>query len=196
MIFLCKAKGNVNLEVVKTFNLSIGKVSWLGYEMSTENKVELEKVFEKLPNTWEEDLFELYPDLRDTILLAYAYREEPFIVSDLDYGKYFESLEVIQVHHSEASYSNTLRAVESLDLEALVESITNSVNGGIKAGVINTRLEVHQPDMPLFIYNEFKNCNDFCTDQLNREMEEGWRIVAICPQPDQRRPDYILGRKK
>lgn len=36
--------------------------------------------------------------------------------------------------------------------------------------------------------------SDACTDQLQSKIAEGWRIVAVQPQPDQRRPDYILGR--
>lgn len=33
-------------------------------------------------------------------------------------------------------------------------------------------------------------------DQEGVELDAGWRILAVCPQPDQRRPDYILGRTK
>ena len=35
---------------------------------------------------------------------------------------------------------------------------------------------------------------DFCTDALQHELNSGWRILAICVQPDQRRPDYVLGK--
>lgn len=35
------------------------------------------------------------------------------------------------------------------------------------------------------------NC---CTESLQTELNQGWRILAICVQPDQRRPDYVLGR--
>lgn len=37
---------------------------------------------------------------------------------------------------------------------------------------------------------------DYCTNSLQEHLNEGWRILAICVQPDQRRPDYILGRIK
>lgn len=26
------------------------------------------------------------------------------------------------------------------------------------------------------------------------ELNNGWRIIAVCIQPDGRRPDYVLGR--
>ncbi len=36
--------------------------------------------------------------------------------------------------------------------------------------------------------------DDMCTDMLQGMLDDGWVILAICPQPGQRRPDYILGR--
>jgi hypothetical protein len=35
---------------------------------------------------------------------------------------------------------------------------------------------------------------DLCTDSLRGYLEDGWHILAICPQPKQRRPDYVLGK--
>ena len=36
--------------------------------------------------------------------------------------------------------------------------------------------------------------SDACTDELQGALRDGWRIIAVCPQPSQRRPDYVLGR--
>lgn len=58
----------------------------------------------------------------------------------------------------------------------------------------NKRVEVHIPGQALTVYNEVCNLDDSCTDALQSYLEKGWRIIAACPQPDQRRPDYILGR--
>ena len=35
---------------------------------------------------------------------------------------------------------------------------------------------------------------DACTNDLQGHLNNGWRILAICVQPDQRRPDYVLGK--
>jgi hypothetical protein len=35
---------------------------------------------------------------------------------------------------------------------------------------------------------------DSCTDSIQQDLDNGWHILAICPQAGQRRPDYILGR--
>lgn len=34
---------------------------------------------------------------------------------------------------------------------------------------------------------------DACTDHVQQCLNEGWRIVAVCPPNDSRRPTYILG---
>ena len=58
----------------------------------------------------------------------------------------------------------------------------------------NNRCEVHMPGQALSLYNDMKLLEDSCTDVLQEALNEGWRIIAACPQPGQRRPDYILGR--
>lgn len=34
---------------------------------------------------------------------------------------------------------------------------------------------------------------DCCTDALQSYLDDGWRILAVCPPNDQRRPTYIIG---
>ena len=41
--------------------------------------------------------------------------------------------------------------------------------------------------------NQTKLLEDACTDMLQSALSDGWRIISVCPQPNQRRPDYILG---
>jgi len=58
----------------------------------------------------------------------------------------------------------------------------------------NEKVNIHISDIGLLQMNEVVVYEDMCTNELRRELEDGWRILSICPQPDQRRPDYILGR--
>jgi hypothetical protein len=60
--------------------------------------------------------------------------------------------------------------------------------------VENTRCNVAVAGLGLLTVDEVTNENDCCTDHLQSLLSEGWRILAVCVQPDQRRPDYILGR--
>lgn len=65
---------------------------------------------------------------------------------------------------------------------------------GFDSQRFNTRVSVHVPGLGLLLLNEFMALTSSCTDDLNKHIGLGWRVVAVCPQPDQRRPDYILGR--
>lgn len=41
--------------------------------------------------------------------------------------------------------------------------------------------------------NRLMLAEECCTDALQRHLDDGWRLVAVCPQ-EARRPDYVLGR--
>lgn len=60
--------------------------------------------------------------------------------------------------------------------------------------VFNDRCDVHVPGLGLLQYNRVALIEDSCSDKLQDALSQGWRIIAVCPQPDQRRPDYVLGR--
>ncbi|NLD21638.1 MAG: hypothetical protein GX664_04030 [Bacteroidales bacterium] len=58
------------------------------------------------------------------------------------------------------------------------------------------KVNVHVPNLGLLIINEV-NCLENCsTGVLQEYLDKGWRILAVCQQPDKNRPDYILGRTK
>lgn len=63
-----------------------------------------------------------------------------------------------------------------------------------KSVVFNDRCDVHVPGLGLLMYNRVALIEDGCTDKLQEALIDGWRIIAVCPQPDQRRPDYVLGK--
>lgn len=65
-----------------------------------------------------------------------------------------------------------------------------------KAQQFNTKVGVHISDLGLLNVKEVDVLGDACTDELQDWLDNGWRILAICPQPDQRRPDYVLGRNE
>lgn len=54
--------------------------------------------------------------------------------------------------------------------------------------------QIHVPNIGLLMVNEVEVVEDICTNALQTYLDEGWRILAVCPSIDQRRPDYILGR--
>lgn len=57
-------------------------------------------------------------------------------------------------------------------------------------------LHIAIPNIGLLVIDEVRVEEDSCTDQLQRRLDEGWRIIAVCPPNGTRRPDYVLGRSK
>lgn len=85
-------------------------------------------------------------------------------------------------------------APPAIDIEALVSAaITKSIAA---VGLLfNEKCAQEQPGPALMDIAETMLLEDSCTDVLQEELARGWRLLAICPQP-QRRPDYILGRPR
>lgn len=52
------------------------------------------------------------------------------------------------------------------------------------------------PDIGLLYIDQVDWLADCCTEELQSRLDEGWRILAVCPPNAQRRPDYILGRNR
>ena len=60
----------------------------------------------------------------------------------------------------------------------------------------HTTIQVAISNIGLLAVDEVRVDEDCCTDMLGSLLRDGWRILAVCPQPDRRRPDYILGRSQ
>lgn len=76
----------------------------------------------------------------------------------------------------------------------ILEQLDKEPSGPSEISHYNEVVNVHTPGNALSMYNRTMLLQDSCTDGLQDCLNKGWRILAICPQPDQRRPDYILGR--
>lgn len=72
-----------------------------------------------------------------------------------------------------------------------------SDNGDIAAQNLSEAFnysQVHLPGNELLYITEVSVITNACTDELRNHLIEGWKILAICPQVGQRRPDYVLGK--
>lgn len=61
------------------------------------------------------------------------------------------------------------------------------------SGSYNELVNVHVPGNALMSVAQVRVLEDCCTEWLDEKLNQGWRILAVSPQPDQRRPDYIVG---
>lgn len=60
----------------------------------------------------------------------------------------------------------------------------------------NEKCQAPVPGSSLVHIDRLMLCESPCTDALQGYLDAGWRIIAACPQPDSRRPDYILGKNE
>lgn len=79
------------------------------------------------------------------------------------------------------------------DVEDLFQIMADKV-AQLAPASFNDKCHQHQPNNALFGITEIMLLENSCTDALQEQLARGWRIIAVQPQPDQRRPDYILGR--
>lgn len=79
------------------------------------------------------------------------------------------------------------------ELKKIVSKIEQAVNKFDKNVQFNSECNVHVPNLGLLAINKLAYATDYCTEELQELLDRGYRILAVCPQPDQRRPDYILG---
>ena len=66
----------------------------------------------------------------------------------------------------------------------------------VKALAAGCAAQIHVPDFGLLLIDEVDVLTDCCTDDLRGRLDQGWRILAVCPPNAQRRPDYVIGRRK
>ena len=60
--------------------------------------------------------------------------------------------------------------------------------------MFNEKVGVPNYDSALLKVNQLMLLENCCTDYLQAALTSGWRIISVNPQPDQRRPDYVLGK--
>ena len=67
-------------------------------------------------------------------------------------------------------------------------------------GLGSTSPDIHQTIYQISVANvglmqieRVEVLEDCCTDELQRWLDKKWRILAVCPPNDARRPSYIMG---
>ena len=155
---------------------------------------------------------EHYPKWRATVLGAHSLLEPYGVEIDmekLDEGHYYGVLKNTDLIVTPDQYLDIVISgvdvskptciqnpvwQEGSPFKAVMDKMDKVLKMKPLTGEMNTRCDVHMPGQALSVYNDTMLMENACTDALQVELNNGWRIIAACPQPDQRRPDYILGR--
>ena len=64
---------------------------------------------------------------------------------------------------------------------------------GVKPPPEPNVVNISIPNQALFAVQTVDYLEDYCTNELQNWLDSGWRIVAVCPPNDTRRPTYIVG---
>lgn len=117
----------------------------------------------------------------------FFYNEE--IIADLN-----KTLEVVNSFGKE--YRIVIEPFKQNIFIGLDEKLEAAYPDDIPKPISPNITHVHIPNIGLLLIDEVQVLEDSCTDSLQRELDQGWRILAVCPPNGTRRPDYILGRTK
>lgn len=147
---------------------------WAEYAKNKENHPEL---FEKYPH-WGS----IKMEVQDEEYLALKAGQVRF--SDGDHRIIELAVKDVEFHTANLTMMEQL-----LELNDRVISQLKHVSGTMFNDKVNAMISG-----PLMHMNQLMLCEDQCTDAMQQHLDDGWCIVAIQPQPDQRRPDYILAR--
>jgi ribulose bisphosphate carboxylase small subunit len=185
----------------------------------TEQKVSLEE-FKNIENTISDkvDSHPLYKDADNKLvtLPSWSYTLDPIEAEEKNKKlvvptefvelsttkEYLTSLELfLQKHPSvkikvrgmvktpETDYLNIIDQIQRV--QDKLETALKSFNGHVE---FNQKCNVHIGNLGLLNVNQVGYAVDKCTEEIQLLLDKGWRILCVCPEPDQRRPDYILGR--
>ena len=107
---------------------------------------------------------------------------------DLDklYGTaIWDYIEFVEVLNMESELGELIMETQADRLKKLEREPRSVVNELCNVSVGGSAIDITQVQV----------LTDLCTEELQRQLNDGWRIVAVCVQPDQRRPDYVLGKR-
>lgn len=88
----------------------------------------------------------------------------------------------------------TYKPMPRLTLPQKIHDVLNSKECGETRALAPRMVQIHLPGHDLPAMMCVTNLDNVCTNEVDEYLKQGWRILAILPQPNNRRPDYILGR--
>lgn len=88
-------------------------------------------------------------------------------------------------------------ALAEMNIPFVVKSFKGTLPlAGVLPSGQHVTVHVQIPHIGLLMMDEVTVEENCCTDRLQQRLDEGWRILCVCPPNAQRRPDYVLGRTK
>lgn len=133
------------------------------------------------------NLQEMSQQMRDEL------RKKVFALNELKDPKEGEAYYSTGIYGKILVTEEEFEYLNSLGLEVNIKNFKNTypVELPPKSG---KQYHFHLPNLGLLHIRQVSWLEDSCTEELQKKLDEGWLILAVCPPNGQRRPDYILGR--
>ena len=133
-------------------------------------------------------LKELTPDQYAELRARYPEMDLPEDVSKAYTWSYYKTLGTLDDVQwlSDLGLKTSVSRVRGMFSERLPELGVPETTG---VQIVNVTI----PNAGLFSVQHVRVLKDECTDRLQSYLDKGWRIVAVCPPNDTRRPTYVIG---
>lgn len=91
--------------------------------------------------------------------------------------------------------SSEMQHLSDLGVVYKIKRFKGILPAAIGSNITDTAIvQIHLPNYVLTNFNKVCKLEDCCTYELQSHLDDGWRIIAICPPLNARRPDYILAK--
>jgi hypothetical protein len=148
---------------------------------------------------------------------TYRSRDKLALISDEDFSFLRAIFHQMETHFPEKKedfstlYSDLKTVISKEELDLFPESLFHLVlfkpiknnriildhNRGLNQlqlrEAVNATVQVHFANNRLMDVREVDWMEDACTEELQKRLKKGWKILAVLPQVGNRRPDYVLG---
>lgn len=93
----------------------------------------------------------------------------------------------------------TLQTLTLFGLKPLITRINSMSGRDLQGQIVRDKMDavmqIHISNVALLEVAAVDVLEDCCTKNLQEHLDNGWRIIAICPPVGTRRPTYIIGHK-
>ena len=118
------------------------------------------------------------------------FREQTGLVEQLPNVNSEENLKKVWLHDLLMDEGN-VEAWNAIGVEITMRKVKGLASNATKLPDIVYQISV--ANVGLMSVTRVDVLEDCCTDNLQTYLDRGWRILAVCPPNDTRRPTYIVG---
>ena len=156
--------------------------------------------FTKLSPQQQQVFLDTWPFAKENSHMRKVKKEDGTEVEELQLSEYSIQQQLLSVEQAYELQRNGIQGitVKGIDGTMLTKMNDRGTLTGLNAiDMIEAKVvQIAVSDVGLLLIDEVDWMEDACTQELQTRLEQGWRILAVCPPNAQRRPDYILGRRK